>query len=359
MKYETGNTHNSVTISGGLIMKKTTTFALRLFLCALCVIMIGGCARKSAPVTSGTWGAASNAGFGSRAWFTSSVVNDKIYAIGGFGDSTLSTTIDVFDPAANKWSTLVTTGTFTPRGSLASAVLDGKIYVMGGMTGPETPDHMSNKLEIFDPATNSWSTPSTTGTFTRRNNLCACVIDGKIYTMGGFDASNDVNAFEVFDPATNTWSSPKTTGMFNPRGAFTAHVIDGKIYVIGGFNNLAAKGHRVLGEVDIFDPSTNTWSAPATTGTFNARLLHASGVIDGKIYVVGGTQNIRDPLTTNTIQVFDPETNAWSTVKTTGIFTPRAYLSAAVVNNKIYVLGGQDTSRVFNLNEVFTPAADN
>ncbi len=279
--------------------------------------------------------------------------------MGGYGDSTLSTTVAIFDPTANAWSSPVTTGTFTLRASLASAVVNGKIYVMGGAIGPETPENMSNKLEIFDPATNAWSTPVTTGTFTPRNNLCACVIDGKIYTFGGFDASNDVNTFEVFDPATNAWSSPKTTGTFIPHGAFTAHVIDGKIYTFGGFDNLAPKGHRVLSEVDVFDPSTNTWSTPATTGTFTARLLHASGVVDGKIYVIGGTSNIRDPFTTNTVQIFDPATNAWNTPTTTGTFTPRSYLSAAVVNNKIYAIGGQDTSRAFNVNEVFTPTIEN
>ncbi len=350
----------TIRISGITItMKKISNLSLHLTLCVLCVITIGACSHKSIPAASGTWSAASNTGFAPRAWFTTSVVNGKIYAIGGYGDSLLATTVDVFDPAANTWSTLATTGTFTPRGSLASALVSGKIYVMGGAIGPETPQNMSNKLEIFDPATNAWSTPTTTGTFTARNNLCACVVDGKIYTMGGFDASNDVNTFEVFDPATNTWSTPKTTGVFAPHGAFTAQVINGKIYTIGGFNNLAAKGHRVLNEVDVFDPATNTWSTPVTTGTFMARLLHTSGVVDGKIYAIGGTPDIRNPLATNTIQMFDPETNNWSTPATTGTFTPRAYLSAGVVNNKIYVLGGQDTNRVLNTNEVFTPTPEN
>ncbi len=337
---------------------KSTLIRVRIIFFVLSIVAIVGCSHKHPAPASGSWSSASDSGFAPRAWFTTSVVNSKIYVIGGFGDSLLATTVDVFDPVTNKWTTLSTTGTFTPRGSLASAVVNGKIYVMGGMTGPETPDHMSNALEIFDPQTNAWSTPATTGTFTPRNNLCACVIDGKIYTMGGFDASNDINTFEVFDPTTNTWSTPNAHGTFSPRGAFTAHAIDGMIYTIGGFNNLAAKGHRVVSQVDVFDPSTNTWSTPVTTGTFTARLLHTSGVIDGKIYVIGGTPNIRDPLTTNTVQIFDPEKNAWSTPTTTGTFTPRSYLSSAVIGNKIYVLGGQDTSRVFNLNEVFTPALE-
>jgi N-acetylneuraminic acid mutarotase len=236
-------------------------------------------------------------------------------------------------------------------------VLGDKIYVFGGAIGPEKPSNMSNALEVFDPKTNHWSTPKTTGTFTARNNLCACAINGKIYTLGGYDAHapGDLNVLEVFDPVTNIWTTPKTTGTFTPHGAFTANVVNGKIYAIGGFNDKGARGHRVIGNVEVFDPKTNTWSTPATTGTFKARLLHTSGVVNNKIYIIGGTPNMADPLTTEIVQVFDPGTNSWSTPTTTGKFTPRSYLSASVVNNKIYVMGGQDTAQVFNTVEVFSP----
>jgi N-acetylneuraminic acid mutarotase len=320
---------------------------------ALC-ILIAGCSKK---VNSRTWTPASGKGFAPRAWFTTSALGGKIYAIGGFGDSLLATTLDVYDPATDSWSTPATTGTFTPRGSLTSAVVDGKIYVMGGAIGPEKPSNMSNALEVFDPSSNSWSTPKTTGTFTPRNNLCACVIGEKIYTLGGYNAERpgDLNILEVFDPLTNTWSTPITSGTFTPHGAFTANVINGKIYAIGGFNDKGAKGHRVLSSVEVFDPATNAWSAPATSGTFTARLLHSSAVVDGRIYIIGGTPDMVNPLTSSTVQIFDPETNSWSTPEIKGKFTPRAYLSSCESGGKIYTIGGQDTATVFNTVEVFTP----
>jgi N-acetylneuraminic acid mutarotase len=305
----------------------------------------------------GKWTAASSNGFAPRCWFTSSVVHGKIYVIGGYGDSTLATTLDVFDPATNAWHTVDSKGTFTERASLASCVFHDKIYVFGGAIGPEKPSNMSSALEIFDPVTSSWSTPITTGSLTPRNNLCACLVGGKIYTLGGYNAQSpgDVNTFEMFDPVTNTWSTPTTHGIFTPHGAFTANVVDGKIYVIGGFNDQAPRGHRVLGNVEVFDPAANSWSDVQTTGTFTARLLHSSGVVDGKIYIIGGTPDLRNPLTKNVVQVFDPKTNAWNTPESTGTFTPRSYLSSSVVGDKIYAIGGQDTSQVFSKIEVYEP----
>ena len=219
---------------------------------------------------------------------------------------------------------------------------------------------MSNALEVFDPRTNAWTTPRTTGTFTPRNNLCACAVGGKIYTLGGYNAQapGDMDVLEVFDPATNAWTTPKTTGTFTPHGAFTANVVNGKIYAIGGFNDNAPRGHRVITDVEVFDPATNSWNTPPVNGTFTGRLLHGAAVIADKIYVVGGTPNIRDPLVKDVLQCFDPKTNTWSTPQTTGTFTPRAYLSAAALGGKLYAIGGQDTSQVYNTIEVFTPGAE-
>ena len=318
-----------------------------LYLGSLLVLGATLIGASSLPDISGTWATASSKGFGPRAWFTSSVVNGKIYVIGGANDSATLGTLQVFNPSTNTWSTPATTGSFTSRFALASSTLNGKIYVLGGSTIDEKPEHMTNALEVFNPSTNTWSTPTTTGTFTPRNILSSVVLNNKIYALGGFNGKDDLNTLEIFDPSTNTWSTPVTTGTFKARGAFAAQAVKGKIYVMGGFSN--------SGTVQVFDPKTNAWSTLITTGTFDPRYLLTCGVIRNKIYVVGGTKDGRNPLTANSLQVFDPSTNMWSTPKAVGVFTPRAYLSSGVVNNKIYVLGGQDTSNVLNTNEVFTP----
>lgn len=72
----------------------------------------------------------------SRRAVTTSVVDGKIYVIGGYLDPAVSgypgvTTVEVYDPATDTWTTApdMPKGRFAPR----SSVVDGKIYVIGGM----------------------------------------------------------------------------------------------------------------------------------------------------------------------------------------------------------------------------------
>ena len=169
--------------------------------------------------------------------------------------------------------------------------------------------------------------------------------------MGGYNGHNFLNTLQIFDPSTNTWSTPTTTGVPAARASLTSNVVNGKIYVLGGASN----NNSVLNTLEVFDPSTNNWSIPAATGTFVARFNAASNVVDGKIYVMGGTDSSDDIL--NAFQVFDPIASTWSMPTTTGTFTARSNFASSVVDNKIYAMGGWD-SIVLNTNEVFTLATN-
>ena len=324
-------------------MKKKATIVFLAFLFGFCIAI----PAANSQVT-GKWTTTSSAGFQGRNSFVSCVVNGKIYLIGGNADATgaLLSTVQVYDPSGDAWTTLTTTGTFTPRYNLAASVVDGKIYIFGGCNDPqESNAGMVTAVEVFDPATNVWTALTTTGTFTPRDNLCSCVVNGKIYVIGGFDGAVDLTAVEIFDPATTAWSTPTTTGSFEQRGVFAIAVIDGKIYTLGGYDNGV-----LTSKTQVLDPATNIWTTLSTTGTFTPRWAMGYGVINGKIFLAGGGSLSGGIL--NTFEVFDPSTNKWSKPAATGTFSARYYFSCSVVDGKLYAIGGGP-------NEVFTPASAN
>lgn len=335
------------------------------FLSPVCLLFVAsGCKYnpESNESKAGTWTTASSFGFTPRYGLTSAVINGKIYVIGGretdsTGDNILST-LEIFDPAANSWSTPATTGTFTSRFWMTSSVVDGKIYVMGGTHDPVLHTLPVNTMEVFDPSTNSWSMPATSGKFTAREGLASAVVGGKIYVIGGnVTGLNGFNTLEVFDPAANTWTTPVTSGTFTPRVFLSACVSNNKIYVIGG-DTFGLNGTDTLVGVEVFDPSTNSWSAPVTKGTFTPRTGMTSSVVNGKIYVMGGGDNGGNGTMFNTIDIFDPETNSWSRPVTNGTFTARQFLTSSIVGGKIYVMGGEHLAPQITSvgsNEVFTP----
>ncbi|HET6401655.1 MAG TPA: kelch repeat-containing protein [Candidatus Kapabacteria bacterium] len=308
--------------------------------------------KQEQPQWDGRWLTASSKGFDHRYWFTTAAVNGKLYAIGGTDGRMLDTTVQMYDTKTDRWTTLQTTGVFTPRAALTSCVVNGKIYVMGGSKGPEWPQNLTNALEVFDPATNTWTTPKTTGTFTPRCVLSSAVINGKIYVVGGFDCRHDLSTLEVFDPGTSAWTTPVTTGHFDPRGAFQAVVFHKKLYVVDGMKDGTAPT-----TVQVFDPVHNHWDTVRSSGRAAPRCDHACGEIGGKIYVMGGAADARTPpLTQDAFQVFDPATGEWRVPRTRGTFTSRAYVSSVVANGKLYVLGGlNSTGSVVSTNEVFEP----
>ena len=78
----------------------------------------------------------------------------------------------------------------------------------------------------------------------------------------------------------------------------------GKIYAAGGFD-----GTTQLSSVEVFDPQTNAWTALATMCT--ARDRFAMAAVQGKLYAVGG---LADGSTLATAEAYDPQQNRWEAV---------------------------------------------
>ena len=255
-------------------------------------------------------------------------IDGKIYVVGGSTSySSRTNKLEVYDPATDTWTTK--TNMPTERHNLAAGAIDGKLYVVGGWSYS-----FKTALEVYDPATDTWSTKANMPT--KREGLAAAAIDGKLYVVGGWNGSDFAgglrwrSTLEVYDPATNTWSTK--ANIPTPRTNPAAVAIDGKLYVVGGRNvDGYATGLDVL---EVYDPVTDTWSTKANMPTGRHGL--AAVPIFGLLYAVGG-QNSQG--LSKKLEVYDPVTDDWSTLD--DMSTARKWLAAAAIDGKIYAAGGE------------------
>jgi len=266
----------------------------------------------------------------------------KIYAIGGatYVNNPV-VTVEAYDPASNSWSTEAPLPTRQTHFG-AAAGPDGKIYAIGGDDGSNTVD----TVEAYDPTSNSWSAEAPMP-IARGDLAAATGHDGKIYAIGGDNnSSQGLDTVEAYDPATNSWS---TKAPMPAARVFLAAATgtDGKIYAIGGVDSLAST--NAVGTVEAYDPATNSWSTKAPMPTARAGLEAATGP-DGKIYAIGGVDNpgsYSGQSTLNgdivgTVEAYDPTTNSWTTKAS--MPTARYFLAAATgPDGKIYTIGGLDS----------------
>ena len=106
-------------------------------------------------------------------------------------------------------------------------------------------------------------------------------------------------------------------------------------------------------------------SAPASRSPMPTSRNHAfSGVVNGKIYIIGGRQGAGAiPVTspTDIVEEYDPATNLWGAVKER-MPTPSSGGGVATYNGKIYVSGGELQTRqfaaAFKALEAYDPATN-
>jgi len=297
-------------------MRKSAALLLVLvFLTASCIV-VAKPARSSTDIVEDSW-VSKTPMQTARAGLGVAVVNGKIYAIGGSTESGVVGTNEEYDPETDTWT--LKKPMPNPRQVFAVAVYQNEIYCLGGTTDDS---HYSNVIDVYDPATDTWVTKPHMPT--ARLGLQANVVNGKIYLIGGLPQS-DLN--EVYDPANNTWETkaplPTSTG------GFVSAVVDNKIYSVGTYYN-----GSYVSALQIYDPDTNAWSTGAPPpssidkGGYSVAAATTGIMAPKRIYVYDGF----------ILQVYDPQNDSW----TFGAdhFPIRNRAAIGVVNDMLYVIGG-------------------
>jgi N-acetylneuraminic acid mutarotase len=258
------------------------------------------------------------------------VVNGKIYAIGGASSltGTYYATVEEYDPATDTWTRK--TDMPTARNGLAAAVTQDRIYVVGGEPSAQA---SLAALEEYDPATDTWATKADMPT--KRTFHCACAVDGNVYVLGGVTAGvpgavRNPPALDVYNPTTDTWTTAGTIP--TPRAGAGTCLVNGQIYLIGGV--IGSLHEPPLRTVERYDPATDTWARRADMPT--ARMFLSTSVLHGEIYAIGG--GVWNGSIFSTVEKYDPTTDTWT--KQADMQGGRHSFATSAVNGKIYAIGG-------------------
>jgi N-acetylneuraminic acid mutarotase len=255
-----------------------------------------------------------------------------------------------YDPAANKWTQKKPMPVASHHVSFASH--NDKIYAFGGFRLPESGPPAWVPIDEaweYDPATDAWKALAPMPT--KRGAAGAAVVNGKIYVIGGagvVPGSNETGIHparahqvlwlnEEYDPATNSWRA--RAPMPTPRNHHVVAAVNNKIYAIGGRIGAAfitrASNTDVVEE---YDPATDRWG-PLMARMPTPRSAGAAGVHNNRIYVAGGEfQDARMLAAFRVVEAFNPATNSWATMPMMQF--PRHGLAGGVIGDRLHLVSG-------------------
>jgi N-acetylneuraminic acid mutarotase len=205
--------------------------------------------------------------------------NNKIYLFGGVNNGVtydVSDVVEAYDPAKDTWQTV--THMPMPIDGRAVAVVADKAYVIGGVyyDSHGQPKLVTN-IFVYDFIADTWAT----GGFAPLPNprvfgysSAAPVVNGKIYLIGGITGTSKENIWlsdkvDIYDTVSNTWQAGAS--LPTPTENHLSAIVNDEMYVVGG--NISDNNYGITAEVwkcniSSIDPS-------ACTANLNASLqLH-------------------------------------------------------------------------------------
>jgi hypothetical protein len=212
--------------------------------------------------------------------------NGKIYVFAGQGPSGGTAKSEVYDPLTDTWQTNANTPSSIAAQGLMGVRYGDRIHLF----------YKTSHYE-YNPATDNYTSKASVPTG-RTWGACA-VVNNKIYIIGGYAyPGGPTNVNEVYNPSSDSWSV-KAPLPNNQYGVTRENpVINGLIYVTHGRNTPFYTDNY------LYDPAGDTWRRKASAQ--HPRDGVGCCALDGKLYVVGGRADNGGPYGLIDHEIYDP-----------------------------------------------------
>lgn len=210
------------------------------------------------------------------------VIGNDIYVVGAAG-AYIAPTLRKYNTLTNIWTSLGNSPGALSYQSLQA--INGKLYLFGGRDSWSTSTG-TRSLHEYNPATSAWTTKTSPPNGTERYDAASAVLDGKLYIAGGiWDGTSGSTAKQdvwSYDPETDKWTQRASMPWKKYLAAGAA--VNGRFYVDGGMNADGTYGGSLL----MYDPIANTWTEIPNNRRTENRRDHAAVGLGSNMYVYTG-----------------------------------------------------------------------
>ncbi len=272
---------------------------------------------------------------GRRRHTATRLTDGRVLMCGGFVAGTAITNrAETFRPSDESFTLLTPTMRASRAGHTATRLLDGRVLLTGGWREASIGQLATQaSAEVFDPGAGTFTAVGDMLT-ARVDHAAGLLPDGRVLVTGGsrLDGSflTDLDSVEVFDPATGTFSAWATPMSHSRATHGLIDLLDGRWLLVGG-SDLDLRP-------ETFDVVTGAFTPFAAAAADRARFgVAVASFGSGDVAVVGGEAAGDvlhfDRVATRLINSGSPTTN------------PRAYATATRIGvDYVLVAGGIDQS---------------
>lgn len=283
-----------------------------------------------------------------RDHFQARIIGDRIYVAGGEADGRPVAAVDVYDIGRGEWlSAAEAPADLSPARSRAvTAVVNGRLLVIGGTTGSARP---SDRVSVLDPATGKWNEGP--AMIRGRSSAAGAVLDGRLYVAAGLQRGDAVRVdpeetyLEFYAEGDigrrpyDDWAVLQDANHVRAEGIMVAY--RDEFYWFNGFaDDLQQQRYN-----EKYSPATDTWTPisnipDGADGNIRYGTHTAVAVIDSVVWFAGNRIGTDPGLVQPTVWIYNLHTDTWS--EGPELPMPTGAGGLARVGDEIHYIGGFD-----------------
>jgi hypothetical protein len=229
-----------------------------------------------------------------------------LIAGGSVVGASITSSAELYDPSANANATppgQSIAQLFMARartGHTSTLLDDGRVFIVGGLAGVATPINADDPPEIFDPATNTFTTTSFTNVPRRVGHAAVLLPGGDVLLLAGSNSEDCKGAARGWSRYSLASATVTHGSLHIARCRAVATLLpNGKVLLAGG---VAAGSNVALTDAEIFDPETNT-SMLIGSMTVAHGFARSASLPTGEVFIVSHNLSSSD--------LYDSVANAW------------------------------------------------